>query len=164
LLWLNKSPSISLPLEMAKSLSQKHILLADDDMDDCLLFANVLEELLLPVKLTLIHDGEELTQLLYESQQMPDIVFLDLNMPRKNGLACLAEIKKSEKLRQLPVVIFSTSYEVEVINRLYSIGAQFYIRKPNDFSQLRTVVEHALTLSTNIPNSQPSFDEFVLYP
>src|SRR4028118_19225 len=103
-----------------------HILLADDDVDDIMIFKEVLNELNLPVRLTTIDNGEKLMQLLQEDEALPDVLFLDLNMPRKTGMECLKEIKSAEALRRLPVVIFSTSFKKETVDCLYESGAQFY--------------------------------------
>jgi CheY-like chemotaxis protein len=131
-----------------------HILLADDDKDDCLFFKEALEELKVKALLTLVSDGQQLMQRLKsDSDILPDVLFLDLNMPRKNGMECLAEIKQSEILRELPVIIFSTSYEQEIVNVLYKSGAQHYIRKPNSFSLLAAVIKQALTFIP-IPNGR----------
>ena len=95
-------------LKMADSYSV-NILLADDDSDDCLFFKDVLDELNLPTLLTTVHNGEQLMEVLLKSTELPDILFLDLNMPRKNGFECLSAIKQTKKLNQVPVIIFSTS-------------------------------------------------------
>lgn len=148
---------------MSISLSTRHILLADDDKDDSILFQDILDELPLTTHLTTVFNGEQLMLLLNETkEQLPDVLFLDLNMPRRNGFDCLSEIKGSEKLKLLSVVIFSTSYEPEVVSRLYKNGAQYYIRKPNSYSQLRKLIHQALILTekTNIEN--PLKEKFVL--
>ncbi len=132
-----------------------NILLADDDKDDCLIFKEVLEELELSTQLTTLHDGEQLMQLLTkDSDELFDVLFLDLNMPRKNGFACLEEIKRLEKLTSLPVIIFSTSYDQSIVALLYKNGAQNYICKPADFSQLKRVVHQAITLTTQSPGER----------
>jgi len=129
--------------------NRRHILLADDDEDDCLLFKDALEELELPVYLTVTNNGEQLMQALSDTNGLlPDIIFLDLNMPRKNGFECLTEIKQSEKLKQLPIVIFSTSFEKDMADLLYRQGAQYCIRKPNEFSRLKEVIHQALSMNT----------------
>ena len=139
-----------------------NILLADDDKDDCLFFKEALEELEVVAQLTLVADGQQLMhRLRSDTDRLPDVLFLDLNMPRINGMECLAEIKQSEKLRQLPVIIFSTSYEQEIVNLLYKSGAQHYIRKPNNFTQLAAVIKQALTFvpvpNERLPISQANF-------
>jgi CheY-like chemotaxis protein len=148
---------------MSILIHPRHILLADDDKDDNLLFQDVLEELLLATRLVTVHNGELLMKLLNdEKEPLPDILFLDLNMPRKNGFECLSEIKRTEKLKRLPVIIFSTSYEPEIVNRLYKSGAQYYIRKPNYFNQFKEVIYQALTLTGRADISQPPREKFVL--
>ena len=140
-----------------------NILLADDDVDDCIFFRAALEELLLSVKLIAVHDGEQLMQLLTdETYHLPDVLFLDINMPRKNGFECLAEIKLSHKLQSLPVIMFSTSFEQEVVNRLYKSGAQYFIRKPSEFSQFKKIIHHALGIIALQNITQPTREEFVI--
>jgi CheY-like chemotaxis protein len=123
------------------------ILLADDDEDDCFLFGEALEEILIPTKLTTVRNGEQLLHLLESTKEvLPHVLFLDLNMPRKNGLQCLHEIKQSEKLKSLKVIIFSTSFQQEVADQLFTNGAMHYIRKPSDFSQLKEVILQVLMI------------------
>ena len=132
-------------------LKQLNVLLADDDMDDCIFFKKALSELPLPTQLTTVHDGEELMQMLNkETIQLPHVIFLDINMPRKNGFECLAEIKQNQKWKDIPVFVFSTSftrdlnYERNLMGTLSMIGAEEYIRKPGDFEQLKQVIHKAL--------------------
>ena len=140
-----------------------NLLLADDDTDDCNFFKEALNELPVSTQLTTVHDGEQLMQLLTkETYEFPHVLFLDLNMPRKNGFECLSEIKLSNKLKQLPVIIFSTSLEQEVVNLLYKNGAQYCIGKPTEILQLKTVIEQALALITQKNISQPTIENFVL--
>src|ERR1017187_3774126 len=145
------------------SLKHLNILLADDDMDDCIFFKDALKNLLITTKLTTVHDGEQLMQLLAnEPREHIDVLFLDLNMPRKNGFECLLEIKASERLKQLPVIIFSTSFEKEVVNLLYKNGAQYFIRKPSEFSQFKKIVYQTLIHIAEENREQPTKDDFVL--
>lgn len=140
-----------------------NILLADDDTDDCIFFKEAVEEMLLITNLTVVNEGEQLMQLLTnEVTALPDVLFLDLNMPRKNGFECLSEIKNNKKLKQLPVVIFSTSFEQEVVNLLYKNGAQYFIRKPSEFSQFKKIIQHTITLIAQENISQPVKENFVL--
>lgn len=142
---------------------QFHIILADDDEDDCVLFADALNEFPLSIRFTIVHNGEQLMEELGKTkEQLPDLLFLDLNMPRKNGFECLAEIKQDEKLKHLPVIILSTSLENDVINLLYKKGAQYYLRKPNEFSKLRKAIHQVLTNVTQASPSQPPKEKFVL--
>ncbi len=145
------------------NLNQLKILLADDDIDDCIFFKEALVELLLSTHLTTVNDGEQLMQLLTnETNVLPHVLFLDLNMPRKNGFECLTEIKLSKKLKQLPVIVFSTSFEQEVVNQLYKNGAQYFIRKPSEFSQFKNIIQLTLALITKENISQPTRENFVI--
>ncbi len=139
------------------------LLLADDDNDDCLLFEEALLELPILSQLSVVNDGEELMQYLNKKNTvLPFILFLDLNIPRKNGMECLKEIKANPSLQHLHVVIFSTSAELELVNSLYKNGAQHYIRKPSEFAQLKKVMAHALGVITEKKIAQPLKENFVI--
>jgi len=144
-------------------LKHLDILLADDDIDDCLFFKEALDEILLSTHLTAVHDGEQLMQLLKDDTiELPHILFLDINMPRKNGFECLTEIKQNPRLKELLVVIFSTSFEQEVVNSLYISGAHYFIRKPSVFLQFKNIIQHTLTLIMQENVLQPTKDNFVI--
>jgi CheY-like chemotaxis protein len=145
------------------NLKHLNILLADDDTDDCIFFKEALEELIISTDLTTVHDGEQLMELLMdEKNELPHILFLDLNMPRKNGFECLSEIKQNSKLKDLPVIIFSTSFEQEVVNLLYKSGAQYFIRKPSVFLQFKEIILHALLLILDENISYSTKENFVI--
>ena len=140
-----------------------NILLADDDTDDCIFFKSALAELLLPTELTAVNDGEQLMDhLTNETTVLPHVLFLDLNMPRKNGFECLLEIKKNEKLNHIPVIIFSTSFEKEVVNELHNNGAHYFIRKPTQFSKIKEIIQESLLLIVQEDITQPTRENFVL--
>ena len=130
-----------------KSKTQ-HILLADDDIDDCNFFRDALETLPLSTKLTTVHDGVQLMEYLLKNPvQLPNVLFLDINMPRMNGFECLAEIRKNVQLRDLPVVMLSTCKSQDQINIVFKSGAHIYVRKPDNFDQLARVIQNALPLA-----------------
>ncbi|MBO9583992.1 MAG: response regulator [Flavobacterium sp.] len=142
-----------------------YLLLADDDEDDCLFFKEALDEIVISTTLSFVHDGVQLMNYLKTNDSnLPDILFLDLNMPLKNGLECLAEIKGNENLKNLPIIIFSTSLDGEIVDKLYQKGASFYIRKPGDFSKLKSVIEKALTIAPQNNFEQPERANFILQP
>jgi CheY-like chemotaxis protein len=140
-----------------------HILLADDDEADCLLFKEALEELPVSAHLTIVHNGEQvIEELTKKGNKLPDVLFLDLNMPRKNGFAALGEIKRSRKLEDLPVIIFSTSSELGTIKNVYRDAAHYYICKPVDFQQLKRAIYEALTLISQEDNPLPLEENFII--
>lgn len=135
------------------NLKQRNILLADDDVDDCMFFGKALEEISPTAKLEIVNDGVELMTYLEEhADQLPNVLFLDINMPRKNGLECLAEIKQDSKFKDLSVVMFSTSNSWDTINSLFKSGVHVYIHKPSDFTQLKQVIQHALPIAEENPS------------
>ncbi|MEX0812995.1 MAG: response regulator [Chitinophagales bacterium] len=140
-----------------------NILLADDDLDDCFLFTEALEELQVDVQLKMVHDGEQLMQWLTDkANKLPDILFLDINMPRKNGLDCLSEIKNNELLQNLSVVIFSTSSDNDMVVQVYKDAAHYYIHKPPKFSQLKNIIQNVLSLLGQENSPLPLKEKFIL--
>ena len=125
------------------------ILVAEDDEDDKLLILKAFERTLPKEKVTCVEDGEALLKYLnrispYNDLQKfprPDIILLDLNMPRKDGREALAEIKSNEDLKSIPVIIFTTSNNVSDIQVTYKMGSSSYITKPGSFEELVKVTE-----------------------
>lgn len=140
------------------------LLLADDDEDDCAFFEEALEELPISADLVIVNDGVQLVDFLTQNltSKLPDILFLDLNMPRKNGYECINEIKAIDELKDLPIIIFSTSLDMDIVDLLYEKGAIYYIRKPGDFSKLKKVIGEAITISSENNYKQPKRDHFIL--
>lgn len=139
-----------------------NLLLADDDEDDCMFFEEAVTELPCAAELTVVNDGEHLMDLLHQKlNYLPDVLFLDLNMPRKTGIQCLSEIKENENLKDIPVIIYSTSYDKEVANLLYENGAHYYIRKPTHFSKIKkAILETLKILSKEL--KKPNRENFVI--
>jgi len=143
--------------------SKKSIFLADDDSDDCILFEDALREICRHTKLTTANDGEALMLILEETvPPPPDVIFIDLNMPRKNGFKCLEEIKQTQKLKNIPIVIFSTSSQQEAINKVYEQGAHYYICKPHSFLNLKNVIRQVLSINWTENLMQPPRENFIL--
>ena len=141
----------------------KNIFLADDDTDDVIFFEDALNSLSLPTQLTVANDGAQLMKTLdHEVPPPPDAIFLDLNMPGKNGFDCLTEIRKDPKLKDIPVVIFSTSDNPDAIETTYSLGANYYICKPRSFELLKKAIRTILFLDDNQLVHQPSKENFFL--
>ena len=139
------------------------ILLADDDKDDRLFFKLALDTLSTPTDLEVVVDGEKLMSYLAEnSKKLPDVLFLDLNMPRKNGFECLTEIRLNKIFKNLPVIIFSTSYEQEVVNQLFINGARNFMRKPADFFHLKKIIEKTVHHILKKEATKPLKENFVL--
>lgn len=124
------------------------ILMAEDDADDRLLAAEALTENYLVYDLRFVEDGEELMAYLRRQGNYslpavaprPMLILLDLNMPRKDGREALAEIKTDPQLKQIPIVVFTTSADQKDIYQSYDLGANSFITKPASFDDLVNVL------------------------
>lgn len=119
---------------MKKTLHLQRIVLVDDDQDDCELFGDALHEFDRSLKLFCLTDNERLAAFLEENA--PQLIFLDVNMPRKNGYECLSEIRSLPQFNEIPVVMYSNTGRAEDINRAYKDGANLFLRKPSTFRDL----------------------------
>ncbi len=125
------------------------ILLAEDDPEDIYLIGEALEESKLPSQLVIVQNGEEVLDYLYRRgsyeqashSPLPNLILLDLNMPRKDGRDVLVEIKQDPKLRRIPIVILTNSQAEEDIIRSYDLGVSGYITKPVNFEGLLNAIK-----------------------
>ena len=137
-----------MPFALPRSLN---ILLADDDEDDRIFFKEALHEVNPNATLNIVENGVELMHRL-SCRPLPDLLFLDLNMPLKNGYECLFEIHSNSRLRRLPVIILSTSSVAEHINDMLKDLACLYIKKPGTFDELKDHIQFALSLDFSRKN------------
>ena len=122
-----------------------HILMVDDDDDDCLFFKDALEEIKLQTIVSFVNDGELLMHYLNnDTLTLPDIIFLDINMPGKNGMECLKDIRKIDKFNDIIIVIYSTSGAEIDIQTAFANGANQYLKKPDNFITLKDRLAHLL--------------------
>jgi len=122
-----------------------HILLADDDNDDTFLFQEALEQIPIHTTLDIAENGIELMETLKTYVAAPDLIFLDMNMPLKNGLECLSEIRKYNQFKDVPIIMLSTSVASYLLESACKQGANLYIQKPTSFSSLIKVIQRCLT-------------------
>ncbi len=148
---MNQSPALPL-----------NILLADDDLDDRFFFKDALSDMSIATELVTVNDGEQLMAYLSKNtDKLPDVLFLDLNMPRKNGNECLKEIQLNNKLNGLPVIIYSTSLNESVVDELYTNGAHYYMRKA-DLTELGSLLNKVLTDIVEGKFARPVRNKFLL--
>lgn len=144
-------------------LQTLNIALADDDEDDRTLFKEAMSEIKIKTKLSLFNNGKELMDYLtLPNVILPEIVFLDLNMPIKNGMQCLNEIRNHPGLQDLLVAIYSTSSSEADIEETFVNGANIYINKPNSFGALKQAIEKVLQLNWQYHTSALNKDNFLL--
>ena len=124
------------------------VILADDDKDDQQVFEEAINETAIPVDLTTADNGQELMDNLHDpSIPNPDIIFLDMNMPLKNGKECLEEIKNDEDLKDIPCIMYTTSTSDKDIEETYKAGAHLYVPKPTLFSSIVKILKKILRLN-----------------
>ncbi|MBO3099699.1 response regulator [Gelidibacter pelagius] len=142
-----------------------HLLLADDDIDDCDFFRDAIDEISDTFELTVLNNGVELMSFLVtEPETHPNLIFLDLNMPKKSGMECIAEIKASDSLSHIPIIIYSTSLDHIVVNTLYDMGAHHYIQKPAEFTSIKSVIKKVISLFDQTLLQPRSRDNFIIQP
>lgn len=139
------------------------VLLADDDKDDRDDFMEAFSSLKLNVKVQAVKNGVELMECLNDpSIKIPHLVFLDLNMPRKSGLECLIEIRKISRLKNLTVVIYSTSSSEKDMEDTFVNGANIYIKKPAHLTVLKKLLAQVLTINWQYHTSGLNRDNFLM--
>ena len=139
------------------------ICLADDDEDDRLFFTDAFDELRINTRVKTFKDGVELMNYLNHADSiLPNVLFLDLNMPKKNGVECLLEIKKNVKFNDIAIAIYSTSSTEEHIEETFVNGANIYIKKPNDFENLKKILSEVVTMNWQYHTSGLNKDNFLM--
>ncbi|MBT1707967.1 response regulator [Fulvivirgaceae bacterium PWU5] len=133
------------------------IWLVDDDTDDCMLFEDAIAELGVALSIVCVADGADLLNKLRQATRPPDLVFLDVNMPIKNGMDCLAEIKRDEQFIRLPVVMWSTSGQPDIVEKAYRLGARLFMKKPHNFNNLKSLLHGILQLDFQLHGSLEDF-------
>ncbi len=139
------------------------ILLADDDEGDRLLFIEAFNELEINTEIATVKNGTDLMDYLTRTDSiLPDLLFLDLNMPRKNGIECLKEIKSNKNLLDISIAIYSTSSSEKDVEETFFSGANIYIQKPNDFIMLKQVLEKAVMVAYEYQDPSFNRENFLL--
>ena len=140
------------------------ILLTDDDEDDRDFFAEALEDLDLDYPIEFCKNGVELLDRLYDANlPIPDIIFLDLNMPILSGFETLQQIRENDKFKDIPVIaIYSTSATVDGIKSTFGLGANAYVVKPLAFNDLKILLKKVIELDWTKKLSDVSIETFVI--
>lgn len=128
----------------------RSIFIADDDNDDLLFFKDALGKIDGSIKLETVSDGVSLLSLL--TNLKPDLLFLDLDMPGKNGLECLLEIRSNQSLKNLPIVVFSSTTRPANIETAYEMGADLFFIKPPNYNDLIASIKAILLLTWGSPS------------
>jgi CheY-like chemotaxis protein len=129
--------------DMSDSCKYTSVLLIDDDIDDRMIFGEVLKELAPDIIYHEAINGED-ALIKLNNDLVPDLIFLDLNMPRVDGKQFLAEIQQQEHLKQIPVVIYSTSSHESDKKETRELGASYFLTKPNSLHELTHILTDLL--------------------
>ena len=119
------------------------ILLADDDADDVAIFHEALDRVAPRVEFHTAENGFKLFDMLLRHK--PDVIFLDINMPKMDGWECLTKLKNDAVYGSIPVIVYSTSSAKKDIKKAYSLGAFLFITKPEDFAELLKILQVVAT-------------------
>lgn len=138
---------------------QRYIYIADDDEDDRSLFTDAILEVDPSVVVKEAGDGMQLMQIIQTlSEPLPDVIFLDINMPKKSGFECLEEIRKNDgAIKEVKVIVLSTSNDPQDIERAMELGATFYAVKPSRFDTLKLFLEDVLNMNWEISKNKNKF-------
>ena len=123
-----------------------NLFLAEDDVEDMDFFTDIISDISPDIKIFVASNGIQLMGLLANAKQLPDFIFLDLNMPIKTGFECLKEIRSTEKWKTVKIVILSTSSQPEQIKEAYKMGADLYLQKPNSYNTFRDTLSKCLQM------------------
>ncbi len=121
------------------------IFYTDDDEDDREFFVDAIKDFEQSIQVTTQCSGDELLYSLKNPPPVPNIIFLDLNMPGKNGFMVLEELKSTEQTKKIPVIIFSTSHNKDAIEKCRELGADLYVTKPSTLMEYRKILNYCLT-------------------
>jgi CheY-like chemotaxis protein len=142
---------------------QMFILLAEDDEDDRQFFKEAIERMKLNTLLEMVTDGAYLIEYLKNNpEKRPHLIFLDLNMPRKDGFECIKEIRNNLGLAELPIAIYSTSNAPVDMEEAFRLGANIYIHKPSDFEMLKRIIAKVVSINWHYHNNGLNIKNFVL--
>lgn len=136
------------------------VLVGEDDDDDFLIFSLAVEEVSYKVVLSRATDGDTLMAMLH--RELPDILFLDLRLPGKDGKQCLHLIRADRRFDKLPVIIYSSLDDLENISYCYREGSNMFTVKPNSIGDLRVILQRIFTLDWKKNLYYPPLEEFVL--
>jgi CheY-like chemotaxis protein len=138
----------------------QHVLIAEDDEDDLTLFREALKELSLDVVVSHAENGDVLLKIL--GKALPDVLFLDICMPCKDGKTCLREIRSNPAFDQLPIIIYSSVDDLSTIEHCFREGTNFYMVKPSKYITLVNMLRRIFQVNWKKVRLYPKLDQFVL--
>lgn len=145
---------------MTETLQSKDILLAEDDMDDVDIFQTALDDLGIPYMMRHAKNGELLFVLLKD--RVPYLLFLDIHMPCKDGVACITEIRKNRDYDQLPVIMYTSQLSEKIVEETFRSGANLYLAKTNTIQELTSKLRKVFAIDWSDYLHFPPRDQYVI--
>ena len=137
-----------------------HILMAYDDKDDFYIFQRAVQKACESLKISYAANWLELLRFIVKT--LPDVLFIDLNMPVKNGIECLQLLREDRKFDKIPIIMYSTSVSKNDIDKAYSNGANYFIVKPNTIEDIADMIKKICSMGKDALQTIPPREEFVI--
>jgi response regulator RpfG family c-di-GMP phosphodiesterase len=140
----------------------QEVVVADDDTDDFELLADVIRSLPLKVMVSRADNGNVLMKLIHE--KIPDLLFLDIILPYKDGKDCIREIRSDKKFDSLPIIVYTSIRDLETVEFCYRWGTNLFVHKPHTYSEIGDVVRKIFSINWKKLRYYPTRNEFVVNP
>lgn len=141
---------------------KRSVYLADDDVTDQEIFRDALKEIDTPLTLNVFNNGIDLLTRLENSETLPDVIFLDLYMPKMDGSDCLIKMRENPLLDYVPIIVYSTEFDIDRIEELFEYGANRYLRKTASFDSLVSSLDRTFNSLKRNANSAPALINIVV--
>ena len=138
------------------------VIIADDDKDDFDILSDIIKSLDIDVIVSRAENGDVLMRLI--DKKIPDLLFLDLILPCKNGKDCIREIRSDRKFDSLPIIVYTSLRDIDSIEFCYRWGTNLFVHKPSDYADIGEIVKRIFSINWKKIRYYPSRSEFVLNP
>lgn len=139
-----------------------YVVMADENKDGLLYFKRAFKDVKVKHELVVFNDCYELISYLKLTDDLPHLVFLDLNMPGKSVMQCITEIRSTKRLNDVVIAIYNTSTTFDDVENTFIAGANIYIKKPGDFDTFKKIIEEVLSLSWLYVTDNLNRDNFII--
>lgn len=141
---------------------QLNVLVAEDDLDDFEILSDAISDLPLKIVLSRAENGDVLMRLIHE--KIPDLLFLDIILPCRNGRDCIREIRSDKKFDALPIIIYTSLKDIDTIEFCYRWGTNFFVHKPHSFTDITEIVRKIFSINWKKIRYYPTRNEYVINP
>ena len=139
-----------------------HVLMAEGDKDDFDILADAIEKVPVKVILTRAENGDVLMKLIHD--KIPDLLFLDIILPYRDGRDCIREIRSDKKFDNLPIIVYTSIKDLDTIEFCYRWGTNLIVHKPQTYSEIADIIRKIFSVNWKKMQYYPSRNEFVLNP